>query len=57
MFKKRLIYNEILNHLEKKEFTIITGARRTGKTTILLDIYKQLKAQKKNVWFISFENE
>ncbi len=57
MFKKRLIYNDILNHLEKKEFTIITGARSTGKTTILLEIYKQLKTKKKNVWFVSFENE
>lgn len=57
MFKKRLIYDDILNHLDRKELTIITGARSTGKTTILLQIYKQLKAQKKNVWFISFEDE
>ena len=35
MFKQRLIFNGILSHLKKKQHTIITGARQTGKTTII----------------------
>jgi|AntAceMinimDraft_17_1070374.scaffolds.fasta_scaffold00582_4 hypothetical protein len=35
MFKERGIYTEILNHLEKKEYTIITGARQVWKNNII----------------------
>ena len=43
MYIPRIIFNDILKHLHKKEFTIITGARQTGKTTILKQLYNVIK--------------
>lgn len=57
MIKQRTIYVEILRHLQRKEFTIITGARQTGKTTILKQLFGHLQKEGKKVWFISFEKE
>ena len=34
MFLHRTIITQIVKHLEKKAFTIINGARQTGKTTL-----------------------
>jgi len=34
-YKERLIYSDLKNHLSKKHITIITGLRRTGKTTLI----------------------
>lgn len=34
-FKNRLIYPALKEHLSKKQITIITGLRRTGKTTLV----------------------
>jgi uncharacterized protein len=41
MFVTRYIYSSLLNHSIKRQITVLTGMRRTGKTTIL----KQLMAQ------------
>ncbi len=57
MIKQRTIYVGILRHLQRKEFTIITGARQTGKTTILKQLFGHLQKEGKKVWFISFEKE
>jgi len=41
-YKERRIYSDLKNHLSKRQITIITGLRRTGKTTLikkLLDDY------------------
>lgn len=35
---KREIFEEVVNHLQEKEVTVITGARQTGKTTLLLQL-------------------
>jgi len=34
-YKERLIYSDLKNHLSKRQITIITGLRRTGKTTLI----------------------
>ena len=34
-FKNRLIYPALKEHLSKRQITIITGLRRTGKTTLV----------------------
>jgi len=34
-YKDRLIYSDLKDHLSKKQITIITGLRRTGKTTLI----------------------
>ena len=55
-YKHRHIYNSIELHIDKKEYTIITGARQVGKTTLLREFYKELKRKDKVVHFLSFEN-
>lgn len=35
MFIERKIYPDLISHLRKKQITVITGMRRTGKTTLL----------------------
>ena len=57
MKKQRFIYADIVKHLKRKEFTIITGARQTGKTTILKQIFKYLQTEGEKVWLITFEKE
>lgn len=55
-YRKRHIHETILSHLDKKEYTIITGARQVGKTTLLRQFYKELKNSEKKVFYLSFEN-
>ena len=57
MIKERIIYPELINHLKRKEFTIITGARQTGKTTLLKELFRHLEKRGEKVWYISFEKE
>lgn len=56
MYKKRHIHNIVNDHINKKEYTIITGARQTGKTTFLRELYRELKNKTHNVHYITFEN-
>ena len=56
MYIKRLLENELIKHLDKKEYTIITGARQTGKTTLLKRLYERVKREKKVAVFVSFED-
>lgn len=56
MFRPRLLYEPIKQHLSKKEYTIITGARQTGKTTILRELYREQKEKNLPTYYISFEN-
>lgn len=41
IFYKRTIYSSLHAHLDKKQITVLTGMRRTGKTTLV----KQLIAE------------
>jgi len=34
MFLPRKIYKEVKDHLQQKQVTVITGMRRSGKTSI-----------------------
>lgn len=43
----REIFPQIKNHLKDKEITVITGARQTGKTTLLLQLKDYLIKDKK----------
>lgn len=54
MFKHRLILNEITPYFSSPEAVIITGMRRTGKTTLLNFIYGQIDS--KNKLFLDLEN-
>jgi len=55
MNKYRDIFSGIEKHIHYKEFTIITGARQTGKTTLLRQIYDKLIKLNRRVWYITFE--
>ncbi len=57
MFIQRTIIPQIIEHLDKKAFTIINGARQTGKTTVLKYLLKYIEYRGNKAWFISFERE
>jgi uncharacterized protein len=52
-FHKRTIYNSLHAHLDKKQITVLTGMRRTGKTTLV----KQLIAESSIVQKYYFDLE
>jgi uncharacterized protein len=54
---KRKHYGKLLQHLSKKEFTILTGARQTGKTSLLLDLKAYCQEQQIPQIFINLENK
>ena len=47
MIIPRLIFKEIQPYFKSPEAIIITGMRRTGKTTLLNLIYKEISSQNK----------
>ncbi len=51
----RILKKEIIEHLGKKEITIISGARQVGKTTLLREIIDELQAQQKKVLFLNLD--
>ncbi|WP_236139144.1 ATP-binding protein [Mongoliitalea daihaiensis] len=53
----RKLFNKLVQHLSKKEFTILTGARQTGKTTLLNDLRKHCKQNGIPEIFINLENK
>lgn len=53
---KRKIFANIEQHLWEKEFTILVGARQTGKTTLLLQLKQLLDDKKKKVYFFTLED-
>lgn len=46
-FLFRKIYQELENHLAEKQITVLTGMRRTGKTTLLLRLMDQVRPENK----------
>ncbi|MDY6863250.1 MAG: ATP-binding protein [Thermodesulfobacteriota bacterium] len=54
MIKPRLIFNKIKQYFDSPEAIIVTGMRRTGKTTLLNYIYDQISS--KNKFFLDLEN-
>ncbi|ODS32612.1 MAG: hypothetical protein SCARUB_02264 [Candidatus Scalindua rubra] len=54
MIYKRLIYDDIKKFIKSPEAIVITGMRRTGKTTLLQYISDQIKS--KNKLFLDMEN-
>lgn len=46
-YKERLIYSGLKDHLSKKYITVITGLRRTGKTTLLKKLLEDFETNNK----------
>lgn len=55
--KYRYLYENIEKHLKHKNYTILTGARQVGKTSILKQLFYSLQKQNKNVAFVNLENK
>ncbi len=56
MYIKRKIHDSIRKHVSRKEYTILTGARQSGKTSLIRALYRELKKEKPTVDFLSFED-
>jgi len=56
MYIQRRIHPEIKQHLERKEYSIITGSRQCGKTSLLQALFKELREEKKTVSYVTFED-
>lgn len=56
MEKKRALYFDLEKHLDNKEFTILTGARQTGKTSLLRQLYNHLTEMGRKTFFYTMED-
>jgi uncharacterized protein len=54
---ERDLYHQIIGHLDKKEHTIITGARQTGKSTLLKQAADYCGKKNDPVVFLNLENK
>jgi predicted AAA+ superfamily ATPase len=53
----RNILKELLDHLNEKEITLITGPRQVGKTTLMNLMAERLEAEGKPTIFLHLDNE
>jgi predicted AAA+ superfamily ATPase len=53
MYLQRKIFSSLEDHIEKKQVTVITGMRRTGKTTLVKELLSHIKSE--NKLFIDLE--
>ncbi|RLD13639.1 hypothetical protein DRI50_06770 [candidate division KSB1 bacterium] len=53
---KRKLFNQLIKDLKSEYFIIITGARQTGKTTLLKQLQKYLAEKNQAVYFINLED-
>ena len=51
----RKLIVKLVNHLPKKEYTIVTGARQTGKSTLLKQL--EVECKSKNIPYVSINLE
>ena len=53
---ERQIVQTLLRNIDTPELLLLTGARQTGKTTVLRQITEILKKQGKEVYYITLED-
>lgn len=53
---KRFLYNQLVEHLPKKQITLLVGARQVGKTTLLQQVFDELKDRKAPAFFLTLED-
>lgn len=56
MYIQRNIHQVVKNHLNRKEYTIITGPRQCGKTSLIQALFQELTSEKESVSYITFED-
>ena len=54
---KRNLFEKLLQHIVRKEFTIITGARQTGKSTLMKQLERHCKDAQMPTAFLNLENK
>ena len=54
---RRALFDQLASHLQKKEFTIITGARQTGKSTLLRQLEAHCNELSIPSTFLNLENK
>jgi uncharacterized protein len=54
---KRSIYPSLVDHLGKKEITLITGPRQSGKTTLMLWLKAELDQKREQTLFMNLDVE
>ena len=54
---RRRLFSKLQKHLSNKEFTIITGARQSGKSTLMKQLEAFCKAEDKPTVFLNLENK
>lgn len=50
------LFNQLYNHLAAKEYTIIIGARQTGKSMLLLQLYQKLISENRKAYQLTLED-
>lgn len=50
-------HTALFNHIHKKEFTILIGARQIGKSTLLKQLADELKSRDEIVYFLNLERK
>ncbi len=55
--KYRKLFKNLTDHIHKKEYSIITGARQTGKTTLMRQLERYCIKEDMPVIFINLENK
>ena len=53
---QRTRLKEILAHMKAKEWTILTGARQVGKTTLLKHVMAHLEEKQEQVFYLTLED-
>jgi predicted AAA+ superfamily ATPase len=53
----RFIYRDIQENLNKKHIALIIGPRQVGKTTLMLQLFRNLKEEAKTAFFLSLEDK
>ncbi|MCB0522856.1 MAG: ATP-binding protein [Lewinellaceae bacterium] len=56
MLKPRNLFDPIWQHLPDKRFTIITGARQVGKTSLLRMLLRRLQDENQTVHYLTLED-
>jgi len=54
---KRKLFEELKNHLENKEISLIVGPRQVGKTTLMQSLKKYLELLEKKTVFLNLDYE
>jgi len=57
MFIKRRLFEALKGHLQKKEISLIVGPRQVGKTTMMLQLERELKRQGMATLFLNLDRE